>query len=53
MKLIVGLGNPGFRYRNTRHNAGFLVLKRIATKLRISLKEKKYGQSGGKIGAKF
>lgn len=42
--LIVGLGNPGKKYADTRHNAGFMALDLFAKKHRIEFKKenKKY-----------
>lgn len=37
--IICGLGNPGTRYENTRHNAGFMAIDRLADKLGISVKK--------------
>ncbi len=35
MYLIVGLGNPGIAYRNSRHNAGFLALDALSVNFNI------------------
>lgn len=38
MKLIVGLGNPGSAYTDSRHNIGFLAIKGLAKEFAIALK---------------
>ncbi len=40
--IIAGLGNPGTRYENTRHNAGFMVVDRLAKRLFTPVKKVKF-----------
>jgi len=42
MKLIVGLGNPGREYENTRHNIGFQTIDKYASKLGVSISKSKF-----------
>lgn len=52
MVVIVGLGNPGNKYDETRHNAGFMVIDNLAQKLGIKMEKNAFkGIIGsGKIG---
>ncbi len=56
MYFIVGLGNPGLQYENTRHNVGFMAIDYLANKYDIDVRKLKfkslYGQgeiSGHKV----
>lgn len=50
IKLIVGLGNPGAKYEETRHNAGEWLINELARRYNVSLKEEtKYFGKTAKI----
>jgi len=54
MKLIIGLGNPGTEYADTRHNIGFMVVDKLARELGTQTpqwkEEEKFGAMTVKIG---
>lgn len=42
MKIFVGLGNPGEKYKSTRHNIGFMVLDKFIDQLSVDNWDKKF-----------
>ncbi len=43
MRMIVGLGNPGDEYADTRHNTGFKVIDLLAETVGIKVRKRKFG----------
>lgn len=53
MYIIAGLGNPGKKYENTRHNLGFIMIDRLADRMGITVNRSKFKAliGEGRIGS--
>ncbi len=54
MKIIVGLGNPGIKFKKNRHNTGFMAIDKMAKEMGINIKTRKFDSVIGRglIGGK-
>jgi PTH1 family peptidyl-tRNA hydrolase len=42
MKVVIGLGNPGLQYKQTRHNLGFMVVEALGEELGLQKEQQKF-----------
>ena len=42
IRMVAGLGNPGYEYLDTRHNVGFCAIDSLAEALKINMKKRKF-----------
>lgn len=49
IKIVVGLGNPGDEYIDTRHNTGFKVIDSLADALEIEVRKRKFSARFGSV----